>query len=45
MLFHRGMIEGCLGNEEGERKFLEQALELNPNFSLLHVPIAEELVT
>jgi tetratricopeptide (TPR) repeat protein len=44
MLFHRGMIEGCLGNEEAQRRYLTQALEVNPYFSFIHAPTAEELV-
>jgi tetratricopeptide (TPR) repeat protein len=34
-LFHRGMIELCLGNRDGARRWLDDALELNPGFSVL----------
>jgi tetratricopeptide (TPR) repeat protein len=40
-LFHRGMIEGCLGKRATERSFLRRALAINPHFSLLYVPVAE----
>ena len=41
MLFHRGMIERCLGNGGAARAFLWRALAVNPYFSLRHVPVAE----
>jgi tetratricopeptide (TPR) repeat protein len=44
MLFHRGMIERCLGDDAAARGFLEQALEINPHFSFIHAPTAKELV-
>jgi tetratricopeptide (TPR) repeat protein len=40
-LFHRGMIERCLGERAAERSFLRRALAINPHFSLLYVPVAE----
>ncbi|MDQ4081587.1 MAG: hypothetical protein M3123_01655, partial [Actinomycetota bacterium] len=40
--FHRGMIEGCLGNAPARRAFLAKALAINPHFSLLHAPVARE---
>jgi tetratricopeptide (TPR) repeat protein len=39
-LFHRGMIERCLGRDRVGRSLLRRALEINPHFSLLHVPVA-----
>lgn len=41
-LFHRGMIELCLGNEKSGRSFLARALATNPYFSLLYAPVAKE---
>jgi tetratricopeptide (TPR) repeat protein len=41
-LFHRGMIELCLGDRDGGRTFLRRALAVNPHFSLLHAPVARE---
>jgi tetratricopeptide (TPR) repeat protein len=40
-LFHRGMIERCLGRDDAGRSYLRRALEINPHFSLLYVPVAE----
>jgi tetratricopeptide (TPR) repeat protein len=40
-LFHRGMIERCLGERAPGRSFLRRALAINPHFSLLYVPVAE----
>jgi tetratricopeptide (TPR) repeat protein len=34
-LFHRGMIERCLGNHAESRRWFACALETNPHFSLL----------
>ncbi len=39
-LFHRGMIERCLGNRAAGDAFLRRALELNPHFSVLWSPVA-----
>jgi tetratricopeptide (TPR) repeat protein len=44
MLFHRGMIEGCLRNVPEQRRFLERALEINPNFSFILSPVAKEAI-
>ncbi len=44
MLFHRGMIERCLGNEGASESYLERALQANPSFSFIYAPIAKELV-
>jgi tetratricopeptide (TPR) repeat protein len=41
-LFHRGMIERCLGNRGEARAFLERALAVNPYFSLRYAPVAKE---
>jgi Flp pilus assembly protein TadD len=38
--FHRGMIELGLGRADAARADLQQALAINPHFSLLHVPEA-----
>ena len=32
-LFHRGMIERCLGHREASHRYLSRALALNPHFS------------
>jgi tetratricopeptide (TPR) repeat protein len=34
-LFHRGMIERCLGHRDSARAFFAEAVALNPHFSLL----------
>jgi tetratricopeptide (TPR) repeat protein len=41
-LFHRGMIERCLGDREASRGTLRQALALNPHFSILWAPVARK---
>jgi tetratricopeptide (TPR) repeat protein len=38
--FHRGMIEGCLGDRTAQRGWLGRALRLNPHFSVLWAPVA-----
>jgi tetratricopeptide (TPR) repeat protein len=43
-LFHRGMIERCLGRPDVGRSYLERALAINPHFSLLYAPVASRLV-
>lgn len=35
-LFHAGMISRSLGQDERAREYLQQAVDLNPHFSLLH---------
>jgi tetratricopeptide (TPR) repeat protein len=40
MFFHRGMIERCLGSEQGARRWFRRALEINPHFSLVWTPVA-----
>jgi Flp pilus assembly protein TadD len=39
-LFHRGMIERCLGHRAVARAFLNRALALNPHFSIVWAPLA-----
>ena len=39
-LFHRGMIERCLGHTADGNRFLRRALALNPHFSLIWAPVA-----
>jgi tetratricopeptide (TPR) repeat protein len=41
-LFHRGMIERCLGHTASGDAFLRRALALNPHFSLLWAPVARQ---
>jgi tetratricopeptide (TPR) repeat protein len=38
--FHRGMIERCLGNDDGATRWLRRALHLNSGFSPLWSPVA-----
>jgi tetratricopeptide (TPR) repeat protein len=39
-LFHRGMVERCLGHREDARRWFRRALALNPHFSILWAPVA-----
>jgi tetratricopeptide (TPR) repeat protein len=39
-LFHRGMIERCLGHEAVAHRYLGSALALNPHFSIVWSPVA-----
>jgi len=39
-MFHRGIIEDCLGHEQAKRTWLARALRLNPEFSVLWAPVA-----
>jgi tetratricopeptide (TPR) repeat protein len=41
-VFHRGMVELCLGRVAEGRESLARALVLNPHFSLLYVPVARK---
>jgi tetratricopeptide (TPR) repeat protein len=41
-LFHRGMIERCLGHRVAARRDLGHALALNPHFSVVWSPVAKE---
>jgi tetratricopeptide (TPR) repeat protein len=40
-LFHRAMIERCLGHTADGNRFLRRALALNPHFSLIWAPVAQ----
>ena len=42
-LFHRGMIERCLGHDADARAWFTRALTLNPHFSVLWAPVARRL--
>jgi tetratricopeptide (TPR) repeat protein len=42
-LFHRGMIERCLGRPAEARSWFRKALRTNPHFSLRWAPVAREL--
>ena len=39
-IFHRGMIELCLGRSADARASFRRALAINPHFSLLYAPVA-----
>lgn len=41
-LFHRGMIERCLGHPTAARRYLGRALALNPHFSVVWSPVARK---
>ncbi|MCH8813698.1 MAG: tetratricopeptide repeat protein [Chloroflexi bacterium] len=40
LLFHTGMIDYRLGESESARAYLEQAVEINPGFSVLYAQTA-----
>lgn len=42
--YHRGRIEHALGLEGAARASLSRALRLNPHFSPVHAPVAEQLL-
>ena len=42
-LFHRGMIERCLGHRDAAGRFFARALDANPHFSLRWAPVARRL--
>jgi tetratricopeptide (TPR) repeat protein len=44
-LFHRGMIEHCLGNRAAGDAFLRRALAFNPHFSVLWSPVARKALS
>jgi tetratricopeptide (TPR) repeat protein len=44
-LFHRGMIERCLGNRAAGNAFMHRALALNPHFSVLWSPVARKALS
>jgi tetratricopeptide (TPR) repeat protein len=41
-LFHAGMISKALGDKEQAREYLQQAIDLNPHFSLLYADEAAD---
>jgi tetratricopeptide (TPR) repeat protein len=43
-LFHRGMIERCLGHDAVGRSFLAKSLAVNPYFSVLYAPVARRVL-
>ena len=43
-LFHAGMIYSKLNNPDQARHFLESALAVNPNFSIVYAPVARQTV-
>jgi tetratricopeptide (TPR) repeat protein len=43
-LFHRGMIERCLGHDAAARSYLHGALALNPHFSIFWSPVARKVL-
>jgi tetratricopeptide (TPR) repeat protein len=42
LVFHRAMIERCLGHTATAEGWFRRALELNPHFSLLWAPVARK---
>lgn len=45
LLFHAGMIESALGNRDAAIAYLQQALTINPHFSILYAPQAQTELT
>ena len=43
LIFHRAMIERCLGSADA-RSWFEHALAINPNFSILWAPVARRAI-
>jgi tetratricopeptide (TPR) repeat protein len=41
-LFHRGMIERCLGHRAAGNAYLRSALAVNPHFSIVWAPVARK---
>ncbi|BCM93158.1 hypothetical protein IAD21_05046 [Abditibacteriota bacterium] len=41
LYYHAGLIERALGNHDTAKKFLQQALDLNPHFDPLQAPLAQ----
>jgi len=44
LLYHAGMIHYKAGQRAKAKEFLSQALDLNPQFSIRHVPIARRVL-
>ena len=44
MFYHAGMIAHALHNDDDARHYLEQALSINPHFSVLFAEQAQELL-
>ncbi len=44
MYFHAGMIASKLGKTADAHSWLDKALAFNPNFSLLYVPVAKQML-
>lgn len=44
ILFHAGMISQKAGNTAEAKRLLTRALELHPNFSIIHVPVAKKVL-
>jgi tetratricopeptide (TPR) repeat protein len=44
-LFHRGMIERCLGHDAEARAYMREALAADPQFSVRWLPTARRLAT
>lgn len=42
-MFHRGMIERCLGNGAESKRWFRRALDTNPHFSIVWAPVARRL--
>jgi tetratricopeptide (TPR) repeat protein len=45
MLYHAGMIAQAQGDAAAAREYLRRALEINPNFSPLYAPRAQQALT
>jgi tetratricopeptide (TPR) repeat protein len=43
--FHAGMIESALGHRDAAVRYLQQALAINPHFSILYAPQAQTELT
>jgi tetratricopeptide (TPR) repeat protein len=45
MIFHAGMIESALGHRDAAIAYLQQAVTINPHFSILYAPQAQAELT
>ena len=43
-LFHRGMVERCLGNERAAHRWFRHALRVDARFSVLWAPVARQIL-